>query len=624
MRHKEQAPRGFKETSLVPIRIQCHEAAQVDDIPMDARLAFSAMKYGDPEALTQLAVEMTKVLLEDARLQKAAQDGIWLGPSAYGSVPSAASTLTAVVAELLETAGWKVSLFKIVREGGFERTDYGALGHSAREKVIRHRKIYLPPHVSASLKGQNVVILDDLRCTGEHERAICRLLEAETQVGLLAFGYCIAFNGNIRAEQEEVLNHTCIQTLDQLLPLFTAPKNGPKWNARLVKFILQHPPETLIQFWEKIGREHCTSLYWLAMQKDGYFDLRRFREGFGSLEEWLHPSGKGNRMSYKMRCEAEGKVVAYHLREVVKGRFLDAEDGQEMHDILQMYSRFKFGDITALRAFSEVLADAMIDELERGDGLMRMFERAGTQGEFVSLIAPGVRNVISASNQLARAVGLRVNAWLALQGLPTMVIRSLGRLSSGRANYAELSARQRASRQKTTETIISRSEFVDFPSHVIFLDDVEVTGQTSKRAQKKSLQAGGLSFHAAFAFKVDPSQALTDAGIEHRMNHYAIKGTLDAELAEVLAHPDYQPVQRMLRLLLHPQNHNTLREFLATHVSDEILQRIYLGAMANDYLWIHAKGPREQGEYAPSMELMAAVMRARGLLDARGRIVSGY
>jgi PRTase ComF-like len=289
-----------------------------------------------------------------------------------------------------------------------------------------------------------------------------------------------------------------------------------------------------------------------------------------------------------------------------------------------MYSRFKFGDIPALHAMVQMLTAAIITDLESGGQLSKVFELARDNGDFISLTAPGVRNVISASNQLAREVGLRVNAWLALQGMPTMIIRTLGRLSSGRANYAALSAKQRATEAKTTQTIIPRSEYQDFPSHVIFLDDVEVTGTTCNRARQKSLKAGALSFHAIFAFKVDPAQASHDASIEHRMNQCVITGRLDAGLAEVLQDVDYQPVQRMLRLLLQPDNRATLQDFLKAHVSDRILQRIFLGAMANDYLWIHAEALGVQGEYGPSLEIMADEMRARRVLDASGRIVDAY
>jgi hypothetical protein len=626
MRHKEQASQDQNLGVGEFLRLQRYAISDPEQLPLSARLAFSAMKYGDAVAIVAIAQDIAQLLQANPTIAAlvASKKQLWLASSAYGAVPSAASTLTEAVTEALRVAGWEVHNFKIDREGGFQRTNYGALGHTAREKAIRHRKISIPTDVALQLRDQVVVVLDDLRCTGAHERAVAALLSTEAQAAQLAFVYCITFEGEMKAEQEEKLNHAKIKHLSDLLPMYRSHHFGPILNARLLKFILRHPVMGLQDFWPRISREGCLALYEAAMSSDGYYDMPRFQMGFASLEAWLYPDGHGERVSHRYRCTTEGKIVAYHLRQHADGRFQCAETGRDMHAQVSMYSRFKFGDVPALHAMVQMLTATIISDLESGGKLSKVFERARDNGDFISLTAPGVRNVISASNQLAREVGLRVNAWLTLQRLPTMIIRNLGRLSSGRANYATLSAKQRATEAKTTQTIIPRSEYQDFPSHVIFLDDVEVTGTTCNRARQKSMKAGALSFHAIFAFKIDPAQASTDASIEQRMNQCAVTGKLDAGLAEVLQHVDYEPVQRMLRLLLQPDNRATLQGFLKAHVSDRILQRIFLGAMANDYLWIHATAPGEKGEYGPSLEIMAHEMRVRGLLDASGRILNSY
>jgi hypothetical protein len=624
MRHKEHDSQELSSRVGQSWRLQQYAIADPEEMPLAARHLFSAMKYGDPTAVAQIAAAIAQLIMADARLQAlvAARGTLWLAPSAYGVVQSAAACLADAVMTAMRAAGWRVEPFKIDREGGFERMNYGALGRPARERAIRHRKISITAEVAAQLQDQVVVVLDDLRCTGAHERAVAHLLAREVQLAQLAFVYCIAFEGEMQAEQEEKLNHARVKVLQDVEQLFQA--GMPLLNARLLKFILRHPVAALAELWPRIGYAHAEQLYWAALSADGYFDMARFRAGFLALEEWLMGNGLALRHAHRRRSALAGTVVAHHIRERAPGRFECAERGLDMGHLLALYSRFKFGDILATRQLVGTLTEVMISALEPGGSLRPTFERAARHGEFISLTAPGVRNVISASNHLAREVGLRVNAWLSLQGLPTMVIRTLGRLSSGRANYAELSVQQRSAREKTTQTIIPRSEYQTFPSHVIFVDDVEVSGQTSQRARQKSLKAGALSFHAAFVFKVDPAQAQADAGIEHRMNQYVITGRLDAALAAVLSHPDYQPVQRMLRLLLHPDNAADLPAFLQAHVHDDSLQRIYLGAMSNDYLWIHADAAGQQGIYAPSLKLMGEEMRHRGLLDASGRLIERY
>lgn len=621
MRHKEHPLPEPLRPVLTPLRLSLHSIADPEEMPIALREQYSAMKYGDGASVAWWAKRLAAMLMENAELAALHKryGKLFLAPSAYGSVPTAATTLVQAIAGLLSDKGWNVEWIQIRREGGFERTNYGALGVQARQKAMRLRKIGINPATVLQLAGGCIVVIDDIRCTGAHERAILNLLVQETAVETVAFGYCIAFGGKADVKAEEELNHTLVQRLEDLLPFFDGSLAHPHINARMLKFILLKPLVELAGFWPKIGAGHGMRLYAAALSEDGYFDKPRFREGFRGLEDWLFQNGAlRQRDSYRARNLAEGKLAAWNIALGADGSFVAAETGEDLAAEVGYYSRFKFGDVGAIQAIGRKVATQMIAELEAGGSLRAVFERASERGEFMSLTAPGVRNVVSASNFLAREVGLRVNAWLAQHGLPTLVIRTLGRLSSGRDNYAELSSKQRAKREKTSQTIMPRSEYEDFPSHVVFLDDVEVSGATASRAKEGSLSAGALSFHQIFAMRVDPQLAQLDAGIEHRMNHFAIGFGLDGRLKAILQHPDYQPVQRMLRLLLNPENHTQLVEFLSTGIDDAVLLRLYLGAMANDYLWIRSKASRAKGMYGPSLESLRKLLITRGILDGNG------
>ncbi|HEX2899292.1 MAG TPA: phosphoribosyltransferase family protein [Bacteroidia bacterium] len=595
--------------------------ADLEGLSAEVRLRYSAMKYGEVQATAWWVSQMAAMIVDDPKMVAfhARFGKICLASSAYGSVPTAATNLAEALASALKTLGWSVDLFQIHRQGGFERTNYGSLAATARKRAMRARKIVLSPATVMQLAGQCVLIVDDLRCTGTHERAIVSLLAQETTVAALVFGYCIGFNVATNASAEEQLNHALVHSAADLLPWFAADPQSPLLNARMLKFILLQAPADLSGFCREIGAVQALRLYRAALSEDGYFDKPRFKPGFAAVEEWLLQAGAIDRKdSYALRNQGEGKVVAWNLHSTPSHPFACAETGANLENEVRLYSRFKFGDVAAIQALGRILAGKMIQTLESWGSLRAMFERAATHGEFVSLTAPGVRNVVSASNALMREVGLRVNLWLTSRGLPTMVIRTLGRLSSGRANYAELSAKQRSGREKTTQTIIPRSEYQAFPSHVVFVDDVEVTGETARRAKDGSLEAGALSFHSVFVFRVDPDLAQANAGIEHRMNHFVVSRQLDATLAEILQHPDYHPVQRRLRLLLHPDNRASLALFLKENVSDPVLMRLYLGAMANDYLWIHGASRGQTGEYAPSLGILRQALQERALLDANG------
>jgi len=319
----------------------------------------------------------------------------------------------------------------------------------------------------------------------------------------------------------------------------------------------------------------------------------------------------------RLALERKGKSFAYLMTKSEAGDFCELETGDSLIPAVMIYSRMKFGDVDAIAWWAKRMADAMIIQLEAGGNLLQMFQRAAQEGEHVYLTAPGVRNVISASNRLLWQVGQRVNVWLGLHGLPTMVCRSVARLGSGRSNYAELSAAERKGRNKSTKSLIPRSDYEDFPIHVIFLDDVEITGSTVERAQKKSLAAGAKSFHAVFGIQVEPELARATPGIEHELNHFQVSFGLDFLLQGILSHRDYQPVQRALRLLLHPRNHADLATFIS-EIPLENLIRIYLGAMSNDYLRIQPDPQTGEPLYRSSLITLREFLQDQEVLNDQG------
>ncbi len=621
MRHKEHQNTSENADFGHPLWTVGYWIGQPQELPLEVRGRYSEMKYGSVEAQAWWVEMLSAQILSDARLTALRErfGRIYLASSAYGAVPTAAANLTDALAAKLSEAGWSVELFKIERQGGFERTNYGTLGASARRRVMRARRLGLSKEITVTLTGKFVLVIDDIRCTGAHEREIIALFANETKLGALAFAYCIGFEGNTQSNGEEDLNHAKVTQPTDLLPWFADAATHPRINARMLKFILLQNPQQLNDFLSHAGVAAATQLYAAALSADGYFDKPRFKLGFSVLEEWLIGAGAiAERRSFQTRNLLEGKVVVWNVATSERAGFFCAESMRDLSTEVSLYSRFKFGDVDAIRKLSRILADRFVSALEAGGSLRDTFERASHEGEFVSLTAPGIRNVVSASNALMREVGMLVNVWLTTHALPTMIIRSLPRLSSGRANYAELNATERQSREKTTQTLVPEREYQLFPSHVIFIDDIEVTGQTANRAREASLGAGALSFHSAFLFRVDPDLAKQQAGVEHQMNHFFVSRKLDANIGFLLKNGDYQPVQRMLRLLLHPENRDDLLSFLDEYVSDEVLIRVYLASMANDYMWIHAPDRGVTGEYGPSLVLMRTYMADRGLLDERG------
>ena len=297
------------------------------------------------------------------------------------------------------------------------------------------------------------------------------------------------------------------------------------------------------------------------------------------------------------------------------GQFCCLKTMQTMDGDLEEYSRFKFGDVAAIESLSGAVSRYFIQKLNPGGELREVFDRVKKDSEFIYIQAPGVRNVASSSNYLMAKVADNVNLWLAHNGYPTMIKKPVVRLASGVSNYAELSAQTRKNREKTTVSLLPISDYSAHPINVIFIDDVRVTGCTSKRAELHSLRGGAVSFNSIFAYEVDDVIANHDASIEHRLNQYSIKGGLDVNVSQILAHTNYQPVQRMLRLLLNSANRKQWAYFARFKIPEQILLRIYCSALSNDYHSISTNGNLM---YAESLSILYDVLREKSLIDQMG------
>jgi hypothetical protein len=99
------------------------------------------------------------------------------------------------------------------------------------------------------------------------------------------------------------------------------------------------------------------------------------------------------------------------------------------------------------------------------------------------------------------------------------------------------------------------------------------------------------------------------------MNQFDVRGGLDEIVSEIVSNRDYQPVQRMLRLLLHPRNRGGWSEFARTNISEQSLLRIYVAALSNDYHLITQVG-ESKGLYAPSLAILGDLLEVKGLISS--------
>lgn len=307
-----------------------------------------------------------------------------------------------------------------------------------------------------------------------------------------------------------------------------------------------------------------------------------------------------------------GGTALYCLEPGPQGHFHDMRTGQEASELAAIYSRAKYGGVDDISYLARRLVDYLYAELDDPcSQWTAMFHDAKASGDCVVMMTTGWRNVPSTANVLYDMVVEAVNLKLAHLALPTIINVKLPRLAPPCENYASLSLEEREQVNRVQDHVIPAENFYRWSGvHVIFGDDVLVTGSTADKVLYESLCNGAKSFRALYPVAIDPRVALTDAMIEDRLNGVAIAQRLDDPLAQLLSAPGYRPILRTLRLVFGEGNQNALEAFLPKVPAHTWLD-LYKAALGNEFL--------AQAQCMPSLLLLRSYLTKLGLLDGAGR-----
>ncbi|MBL4835022.1 MAG: hypothetical protein JKY26_13715 [Pseudomonas sp.] len=307
-----------------------------------------------------------------------------------------------------------------------------------------------------------------------------------------------------------------------------------------------------------------------------------------------------------------GGTALYCLEPGPQGDFQDMRTGQEAGELAAIYSRAKYGGVDDIRYLARRLVNYLYAELDDPfSQWTAMFRDAKASGDCVVMMTTGWRNVPSTANILYDIVVEAVNLKLAHLAFPTIINVKLPRLAPPCENYASLSLEEREQVNRVQDHVIPAENFYRWSGvHVIFGDDVLVTGSTADKVLYESLRNGGKSFRALYPVAIDPRVALTDAIIEDRLNGVAIGQRLGDALAQLLSAPGYRPVLRTLRLVFGKDNQNALDAFLPMVPALTWLD-LYKAALGNEFL--------TQAQCMPSLLLLRSYLTKLGLLNGVGR-----
>lgn len=365
-------------------------------------------------------------------------------------------------------------------------------------------------------------------------------------------------------------------------------------NARTIKFILTTAAEeslgvteadrvqALSTFLKLASPETLAELFLAATSSDGYCYMPAYSRGYELLEEAVL---RKRAITLETINQTHKRSCLHSLDISELGDFLDTNTGESLKDVVEMYSVMKFGGVAEINYFADQLAVQFLTDLDSNkNGVLDAFEWIADHDENVAIFVPGMRNVhTAASLVLERAIDI-INMNLALENLPTIVKVRLPRFSSNEPSFSSLAPEERLNESMSKKTQLPSADFFKTPTHIIFGDGLRITGTTSKRIRDSVLANGALSFRELYIFVINPLISKQSYKIEEKLNTAKINGLLNQDVAYILNQPGFQPVQRIVKLVLDPTNREHLQEFLTDMISINAVSQLLIAATGNDYL----------------------------------------
>lgn len=291
------------------------------------------------------------------------------------------------------------------------------------------------------------------------------------------------------------------------------------------------------------------------------------------------------------------QISSCHLTVNSKNNFINMENYDDMNLLAKQYSLAKYGSIKDIKIFSNMIIKNVFQEIDNPQTEFRkILEVAKQDNDYIVLMTPGYRNVKSSANIMFDIALPHINTKLAILGFPIIAKLKLPRLASPCENYASLTTKERKIMGLTTDHILPECEFYKNNNiHVIYGDDILITGSSSKKAENDVLSKGAKSFTSIFSVIIDQKIALSNPSIEEHLNKFKVTEKLDDTAIEIFKQDNFIPVLRSLRLILNQDNISDLKQFL-DEIPNHNLLKTYIAYITNESL--------ENEKYMHSFEVL--------------------
>lgn len=239
--------------AFVPQRtptLALHTIGSFDELDPGVRRRYSLMKHGDRSAARGFALELENLLIANVEPSELVLTSV------PNNNPIPIQEVIDVVYIQLLVRGFLVDKHKIdiTDPGQPGQKNYGTMSYQDRVNSTASKRLYLPPEKEPLLKGKRLMLIDDLRATGNTEAYCARHLES-CPLASFGFTYLVKFTDGLamsRPETEEDLNRAYVRVIEDLHPTV---QTGWVINERAVRFVLNLAPEPGIH---DLGEEEKT------------------------------------------------------------------------------------------------------------------------------------------------------------------------------------------------------------------------------------------------------------------------------------------------------------------------------------------------------------------------------
>jgi FMN phosphatase YigB (HAD superfamily) len=266
-----------------------NEFSSLDEISFNLR-DYSKLKYGSGLIAKKFGKALSKGLYYsvefDKFLKQVGSKKIVISSAPYKYIPVAATALQKEVIKnlnILLSKENKGSLedLKVFR-GHSYNMDYGSLTKEGRDKALSSDSFHID---SDFIKDKALILVDDVRITGAHERRMESLLKRVGYQGEVLYLYFAEYKGDSNASIENDLNFASLDGGLNTLKSIIDNENFI-FNTRATKYILSYNFEDFKSFIISMSPDFIEELYSCAVGNE-YLEIPEFKENLTYLKTFL-------------------------------------------------------------------------------------------------------------------------------------------------------------------------------------------------------------------------------------------------------------------------------------------------------------------------------------------------